>query len=165
MDKLSYLSPKTIVKKSLIHGLGLFASKPIRKGEIVAIKGGYIYGPKIHDKIEAKFGPVDIQIADDFFIGPTKKSEVRSAMIFSNHSCNPKIGVKGQITFVAMRNIKAKEELTHDWAMTDSEEYRMRCNCGAPNCRKIITGNDWKKKDLQTKYHGYFSSYLAAKTK
>jgi SET domain-containing protein len=46
-------------------------------------------------------------------------------MIFSNHSCEPNIGVQGQIVFVAMRDIAAGEELTHDWATTDDEDYRM----------------------------------------
>lgn len=52
-------------------------------------------------------------------------------MIFSNHSCEPNIGVQGQIIFVAMRDIAAGEELTHDWATTDDDNYEMRCHCGA----------------------------------
>jgi hypothetical protein len=37
MPNLSYLSPKTGVKASPIHGSGLFARAFIAKGEIVAI--------------------------------------------------------------------------------------------------------------------------------
>ena len=40
-------------------------------------------------------------------------------MIFSNHSCNPNIGVQAQIVFVALGRIVAGEELTHDWATTE----------------------------------------------
>jgi hypothetical protein len=36
----------------------------------------------------------------------------------------------------------------------------MACNCGAACCRKTITGQDWKSKELQAKYRGYFSWYL-----
>ena len=43
MPSLSYLSPKTTVQESPIESRGLFAIEPIRKGEIVAIKGGYIF--------------------------------------------------------------------------------------------------------------------------
>jgi hypothetical protein len=39
---LSYRSPKTEVKPGSIHGNGLFAKEAIAKGEIVAVKGGYI---------------------------------------------------------------------------------------------------------------------------
>ncbi len=63
--------------------------------------------------------------------------------------------------FVAMRDIPAGEELTHDWAMTDNDDYSVECNCGARNCRKTLTGKDWQKPELQKKYAGYFSAYLA----
>jgi hypothetical protein len=62
-----------------------------------------------------------------------------------------------------MRNIRAGEELTHDWAMTDDDDYSMHCNCGAPKCRGTITGKDWQRADLQRKYAGYFSWHLAEK--
>ena len=84
-------------------------------------------------------------------------------MIFSNHSCDPNIGVRGQIIFVAMRDIADGEELTHDWATTDDDAYEMECRCNAPNCRKIITGQDWRKKELQEKYRGFMSWYLQEK--
>ena len=77
----------------------------------------------------------------------------------------PNIGVQGQIVFVAMRDIAAGEELTHDWATTDDEDYRMECRCGAATCRKIITGKDWQKPELQEKYAGYMSWYLAERIK
>jgi hypothetical protein len=68
--------------------------------------------------------------------------------------------VKGQIVFVAMRDIEPGEELTHDWATTDDDAYEMECNCGADNCRNVVTGQDWRRKDLQEKYRGYMSWYL-----
>ena len=77
-----------------------------------------------------------------------------------NHSCSPNVGVRGQISFVAMRNIKAGEELTLDYAMTDDDEYEMPCHCGAPDCRKMVTGRDWQLPELQRKYDGFFSDYL-----
>jgi hypothetical protein len=39
----------------------------------------------------------------------------------------------------------------------------MACNCGAAGCRKIITGRDWMRTDLQEKYKDYFSWYLERK--
>lgn len=35
-------------------------------------------------------------------------------MLYTNHSCEPNIAIQGQIVFVAMREIAAGEELTHD---------------------------------------------------
>lgn len=86
-------------------------------------------------------------------------------MIFSNHSCDPIIGVQGQIVFVAMRDIQAGEELTHDWATTDDDDYAMECRCGAPNCRKVVTGQDWRRKNLQEKYKNYIAWHLAERLK
>ena len=81
-------------------------------------------------------------------------------MIHLNHSCDPNVGVQGQIAFVAMRDIAADDELTVDYAMTDDEAYEMECNCGSPRCRKVITGQDWTRRDLQRRYDGYFSWFI-----
>jgi len=42
MPARSHLSPKVVVKASRIHGRGLFAREPIRKGGIVCVKGGHV---------------------------------------------------------------------------------------------------------------------------
>jgi uncharacterized protein len=164
MRPLSYLSPKTEVRESKIHGRGLFAIADIAKDEIVAVKGGHIVDEKIlRKKITPVLGPVEIQIGDDLFIAPVTKEERELSMLYSNHSCDPNLGVRGEITFVAMRDICAGEELTHDWAMTDDDDYSIECNCGAPDCRKTLTGKDWQRPDLHERYAGYFSAYLAHK--
>ena len=164
MVPLSYLSLKTEVRDSKIHGRGLFALADIAKGEIVAVKGGHIVdGKTLREKITPRFGPVEIQIGDDLFIAPVTEEERELSMLYLNHSCDPNLGVRGEITFVAMRDIRSGEELAHDWAMTDDDDYSVECNCGAPGCRKTLTGKDWQRPDLQERYAGYFSAYLARK--
>ena len=165
MANLSYLSPKVIAKESLIHGKGLFAIEPITKGEIVCVKGGYIFNRQTLRSMPEWFRAAEIPITEDLFIGPLKEEEREGSMIFSNHSCEPNIGVQGQIIFVAMRDIEAGEELTHDWATTDDGDDEMECNCGTASCRKILTGQDWRRRDLQEKYSGYMSWYLVEKIK
>lgn len=163
MPNLSYLSPKATVKPSPIQGRGLFAVEPIQKGEIVCVKGGAIFDRQTLNQVSELLGPAEIQIAEDLFIGPLHEVEREGSMIFSNHSCEPNIGVQGQIVFVAMRDILAGEELTHDWATTDDDSYEMQCNCGAETCRRVLTGQDWRRQDLQEKYRGYMSWYLQEK--
>ena len=161
---LSYLSPKTEVHESNIHGRGLFAIANIAKGERIAVKGGHIVDKKVLcEKIAPRLGPVEIQIDDDLFIAPVTEEERELSMLYLNHSCNPNLGLRGENTFVAMRDIRAGEELTHDWAMTDDDDYSFECNCGARDCRKTLTGKDWQRPDLQKRYAGYFSAYLARK--
>ena len=160
--RLSYRSPKTEVRASQIHGRGLFAIADIAKDEIVAVKGGHIiHRETLREKVTPRLGPVEIQIDMDLFIAPLTQEEREGSMLYSNHSCNPNLGMRGEITLVAMRDIRAGEELTHDWAMTDDDEYSVECKCGAANCRKIVTGKDWQRPDLQKSYAGYFSAYLA----
>jgi len=164
MIPLSYRSPKTEVRESKIHGRGLFAVADVANNEIVAIKGGHIVDRKtLREKITPALGPVEIQIDDDLFIAPVAEQERELSMLYSNHSCEPNLGVRGEITFVAMRDISAGEELTHDWAMTDDDDYSVECNCGAASCRKILAGKEWQRADLQKRYAGYFSAYLARK--
>ncbi|HJQ70487.1 MAG TPA: SET domain-containing protein-lysine N-methyltransferase [Blastocatellia bacterium] len=163
MANLSYISPKAVVKQSPIQGRGLFAREVINKGEIVCIKGGRIFDRQTLRQVQESLGPAEIQIAEDLFIGPLSGDEREGSMIFSNHCCDPNIGVQGQIIFVAMRDIEAGEELTHDWATTDDDDFEMECNCGAQSCRKVVTGQDWRRKDLQEKYRDYMSWYLRQK--
>jgi uncharacterized protein len=166
MMALSYRSPKTQVRESKIHGHGLFAKADIAKDEIVAVKGGHIVDREtLRREITPRLGPVEIQIDDDLFIAPVSEEERDGSMLYSNHSCDANIGMRGEITFVAMRDIRAGEELAHDWAMTDDDDYSVECKCGAPNCRKILTGKDWQRPELQKRYAGYFSTYLEERIK
>ena len=164
MMRLSYLSQKTEVCESEIHGRGLFATAGIAKGEVVAVKGGHIVDREtLRREITPKLGPVEIQIGDDLFIAPVTDDERELSMLYSNHSCDANLGMRGEITFVAMRDIRAGEELTHDWATTDDDDYSIACKCGSAKCRRTLTGKDWQRPELQKRYAGYFSSYLAEK--
>lgn len=161
----SYLSPKTKVQKSKVEGQGLFAIRPIKKGEIVAIKGGHIFDRKTLNKIESEIDNAHHQIEENFFIGPLKKSEIKENKCFLNHSCDPNLGMRGDIIWVALRDIKSGEELTFDYAMTDFNLGSMKCTCDTKKCRKIIKGDDWKKPELQKRYEGYFAAFLQSKIK
>lgn len=163
MANLTYRSPKTEVRQSPIHGQGLFAREPIAQNEIVAVKGGYILSQQQWAEIEPVLGSAEIQIADDLFIAPVQKDHREGAMLYTNHSCDPNIAIQGQVVLVAMRDIAANEELTHDWATMDDLDYEIRCNCGSSNCRGTITGKDWMKKDLQEKYKGWFCWFIQRK--
>ena len=163
MSDLTYRSPKTEARESRIHGRGLFAKAAIAQGEVVAVKGGYIVSKARWTELEGELGSAEIQIAEDLFIAPVQKDHREGSMLYSNHSCEPNIGIQGQIVFVAIRDVAAGEELTHDWATTDDLEYEMECHCGTRSCRGVIRGKDWMKKDLQEKYKGWIAWFLQRK--
>jgi hypothetical protein len=67
---------------------------------------------------------------------------------------------------VALEDIQIGEEISYDYAMSDSDAYdEFVCECKSSNCRKLVTGKDWTKPNLQKKYDGFFSSYLQQKIK
>jgi SET domain-containing protein len=160
----SYISPKAIKgTPSSIHGRGLIAREPIGKGEIVAIKGGHIVDSPTFEALDPALQNSDIQIADGFHIVALESEEYEGVMLFLNHSCEPNVGVAGNVVFVAMRDIQHGEELTTDYALFDDYDGEMTCECGHPNCRRVISGKDWQRPELQARYAGYFSWYLQAK--
>ena len=159
----TYLSPKTRVAPSPIEGKGLFARRRIRKGEVVAIKGGHVYDARTLARVKRRVAASYIQVTDGFFVGAMTGREVRRNKMFINHSCAPNLGIRGQVMFVALRDIRAGEELTYDWAMEENSAARTVCRCGAPRCRGVLTGRDWRIPRLQRRYRGYFSSYLEDK--
>ncbi len=161
----SYRSPKTEVRgSSKIEGKGVFAQELIRKGEIVAIKGGYIFDSKEYEKLDEPARHYCLQIEDNFFLGSRTKEEIEDNALFINHSCDPNVGFDGQITYVALRDIKAGEELCHDYAMCfTGRNLEFECNCGLKNCRGKVTDNDWKLKELQERYGNHFALFILRK--
>ncbi len=157
----SVLSNKVEIRINSLNGKGIFAKENIKKGEIVFIKGGHIL---TRDEIFSS-GVINsyFPISDEYFLGATNKDEEDQIKLYQNHSCNPNVGLHGEITFIAMRDIEKDEELTVDYAFIDNEDYSFECTCGSNNCRKIITGFDWKIKELQDKYYEYFAQYLKDK--
>ncbi len=165
MDAIkSYRSPKVEVRnKSKIAGRGIFAKTKIRKGEVIAIKNGYILTKKEFNELSFECKQYCLQIEDKFFLGPKNKSETQENAININHSCEPNIGFSGTNVYVSMRDINPNEELTHDYAMcfTDMKHFSdINCNCGSKNCRKKLKSDDWKNKKLQRKYKGYFAAFI-----
>ena len=159
----SYRSVKTEIRISTTQGRGLFAREQISEGEIVSVRGGHILTRQVEEQIQKPVGYWGYPIADDLVLAPLTVEEVESVMMFLNHSCEPNVGILGQIIFVAMRNIASDEELTIDYAMFGANKEPMPCNCQSDLCRGLITDLDWKIEHLQAKYRKYFSSYIQLK--
>ncbi len=156
----SWLNP--LLEERKVNGAehGVFATGNVGVGSLLAIFGGVIMlcseEPDFPDGIK----DLALQIHEKFVIGAKDSSEVESADFF-NHSCDANAGFQGQIVLVALRDIKVDEEICFDYAMAVSVPgYRFDCRCGSKNCRGTITGEDWKRPDLQKRYAGYFQWYL-----
>src|SRR5262245_24812409 len=148
----SYRSPKTSVRPSRIIGRGLFADAPISVGEIVCVKGGHLVSKAEFANFKHVANEAELQIADDLFLTPKTEAEFENLMMFLNHSCEPNVGIQGQIVFVALRAIAAGEELTLDYATIERPAEPMACRCGAGCCRGLTTGQDWRHPESRRNY-------------
>jgi len=159
----SFTSNKTEIRKSKKQGRGFFAIDDIRKDEILAIRSGHIVQLDEAIRLDKEVGDFSLQISDDHFLCPKTKEELDNIALYINHSCDPNVGMDGQINYASMRDIKAGEELCLDYAMAMTTDYSLECNCGSDNCRGKITGSDWKNKKLQKKYGHYFAAFILKK--
>lgn len=141
----SYISPKLKVKKISKTEKGVFAVKPIRKGEILAITGGLVI--PYHRVVRL---PKDIKkycyyLENDFYICPFNKRK-KSPDLYFNHSCDPNTGGEDNaLTTVAIKKIKKGEEVTYDYRKDywkrDNRQNPPRsfhCRCGSKNCAGIV---------------------------
>lgn len=75
---------------------------------------------------------------------------------YFNHSCDGNLGFDDQGDFVARKYIAAGDELAYDYGLAESNPaFRMSCNCGKSNCRKIVTGNDWRDEEFRRRNMKY----------
>lgn len=159
-----YRSPKIEVRKSTIHGRGLFAKEHIHKGELISIQTGHVIQKNDLGQIEKTAGSYWFQIRDNFYLSPLTPQEANETALYINHSCDPNAGVDGDIGLIAIRDIQPNEEICYDYSMDTSDpEYSFRCTCKSSMCRKTVTGNDWKDKNLQKRYGYHFAWYLLKK--
>jgi hypothetical protein len=157
----SYLSSKLEGRpKANGSGNGVFALQALSKGELIAVFGGVVYEWDTFIHFPERERSLSIQFEDDLFLVPNPIGEGD----YFNHSCNPNAGFSGQIGLVAMRDIQPGEEVCFDYAMSDSVPYdEFDCRCGQPNCRRQISGNDWKQAELQKRYAGFFAPHIQRK--
>jgi uncharacterized protein len=145
---------KIYVGKSTISGKGLFAGESIKKGEMVFIMKGKILKINSRNKKRIIALPNPVGIDKDMWIDPAEP------YVNLNHSCNPNMGVKGKVTFIALRKIKKGEEVTFDYSISEDSSWEMKCNCGSKNCRKIIRSIRYLPKECYNKYMPYIPSYF-----
>lgn len=163
LNSESYVSPKVEKRKITGRGFGLFAKEIIFKGEIVSISGGVVITKSQFDELKKYSLDYAYQIADNLYICPLNPTDPSDDWRM-NHCCEPNCGLDGNTMFVAIKTIQPNEELTYDYCMTETDsDYTIDLSCGQSTCRKKLTGDDWKKSELQNKYKKYFSSYIKNK--
>ncbi len=139
--------------------MGVFATEPIDAGTTVAAFGGIVVDGAELRALGDGVCHHALQIDDDLFLASVPPFDPADLV---NHSCDPNCGIVGSVLMVTRRPVAAGEELCFDYAMTDSDGYdEFECRCETNECRGVVRGTDWKRSDLQERYAGWFSAYLA----
>jgi len=123
-----------LVRRSELHGNGVFARRLIAAGAPVVLQQGIpLETEELKEDIKAiQVGPRAWLLADPE--NPHESDEI-------NHSCDPNLGfLDGSLMLYAIRDILPGEEVTFDYAsaMADPHFHVNPCRCGAANCRKEI---------------------------
>ena len=114
------------------HGLGLHASTDILAGSSVITFTGQVL---CLDDVLAS----DRDECYPMQIGRLTYLDLDGPCRLINHNCLPNAGLRSDRILIALRNIKAGEEICYDYSTTMSERrWSMQCRCGAPNCRGTI---------------------------
>lgn len=134
------------VRRSGVHGKGVFALRPLKKGEVVIE-----YKGEVIDWQEAlRRHPHDPKDPDHTFYFHVDEKNVIDAKYggnaarWINHACAPNCEadeVDGRIFIKTLRAIKPGEELFYDYGLIIDEKYtpklkkQFACHCGAKSCR------------------------------
>ena len=142
------------------RGEGLFAREPIGAGEPIVEWTGRVLTLAQWQRAPRRIRENSVQIGNDAYLVPDRLAPGDHV----NHGCEPNAGLRGDRTLVAMRDIAAGEEIGYDYAMSDGSPYdEFDCRCGTASCRGRVSGDDWRRPELQQRYRGWFSPYLAAR--
>ena len=125
---------------------------------MVAVWGGRSVGRAAAEAIIPDLRRYIVQVEEEQFLAPLEPIDAAELI---NHCCQPTCGLSGQIALVALRRIQPGEEITFDYATTDSSAFlEFPCGCAKRPCRQKVTSTDWQRPDVRTINRGHFSPYL-----
>ncbi|MDO8361779.1 MAG: SET domain-containing protein [Actinomycetota bacterium] len=156
----SYFTPKarTVL---LGAGRGSITIEPVAAGEVVAAFGGRCMTRAEFELLPTSQQVRSIQIEEHLFLAGSPEPEPAD---FINHACDPTCGLRGSSVLVALRDLAVGEPITYDYATSDGCDYdEFECSCSSTLCRGKVTGNDWMLPELQLRFRGSFSPYLATR--
>ena len=145
------------MRRSGIHGRGVYARQAIAEGETIIEYVGEIIS---WAEAQARH-PHDAADPNHTFYFHMDETRVIDALVggnssrWINHSCDGNCEADeqgGRIFIRALRNIAAGEELHYDYGLIIDERYTPKlkaeypCLCGAANCRGTLLAPKRKRK-------------------
>lgn len=128
-EHTAYLPTDAELKKMNTEecGVGIFAQRYFRRGELI---GTFLAEHTTKILQHSLQQSPTVQLHDPHFVG------------FLLHSCSPNVVLDmHQQKVFCIQDIETNSPLTMDYASTEDQLYlQFACGCGAPNCRKWISG-------------------------
>lgn len=133
---MRWLHPHLVPGETGGYGQGVFASAPIRKGEILHVLDGARISVR---EVVARSLRGEEGYDDPLQVGRRTYLDLDDASHLFNHGCDPTAGLRKTSELFALRDIRAGEQVTYDYSMTVAPtDWAMSCACGARRCRKIV---------------------------
>ena len=134
------------VRRSDVHGLGVFAAKRIPKGARII---EYVGERVSHDEADRRYEEKDANDSHTFLFIVDSKTVIDAGVDgndarFFNHSCDPNCEStveKRRVYIEAIRDIESGTELTYDYQIQredddpDNIDEVFACRCGFAKCR------------------------------
>jgi SET domain-containing protein len=117
-------------------GLGLFATKPIKRAAYIATYRGRRITTEEADRREALGARYMFELSKRWTIDGSPRWNVAR---YINHSCRPNakpIGRNGGIVIVALRRIEPEEEITYDYGKEYLKFFLETGGCRCAACRR-----------------------------
>jgi len=145
------LLPAVVVRRSVVHGRGVFAVHAIPKGSrIIEYTGERIS----HAKADRRYSKQHETSAHTMLFAVDANTVIDATQIggrarWINHSCKPNcetVAEDGRIFIEAIRPIRAGQELSYDYNLILEERHspqRKRvhpCYCNTADCRGTLLG-------------------------
>jgi uncharacterized protein len=139
-------APIIKVRRSKVHGRGVFAVQPIKKGTRII---EYLGERVSHKEADRRYDDKDAFDSHTFLFGIDKQTVIDAGVDgndarFINHSCDPNcesVIEKKRVFIEAIRNIAPGEELAYDYQIQREKDdppdvdQVFACRCGAKKCR------------------------------
>lgn len=133
------------MKGNAISGFGIYASRPLRKGDIIFQGEGRSHRlvskrfveEHWNEAQQLQFRRYAYAVSDEVYV---LWDDEPSAWAPQNHSCDANTGWDG-LNVVALRAVKRNEELTLDYTQfLDDTMEPFQCSCGSVKCRGLVSG-------------------------
>lgn len=172
LDGRVFAAPDGVVLRPGPYGLGLYATRAVRAGEVIYSSGWFTVPDEPHAyralaEVDGEVREVEVTTVHSVKYGDTRTFDIPGC--FMNHACEPTsisidriVGDGHEVTVydqVALRDLVPGDPITCDYTLFDwdCDGHQFACGCGASRCYGDIAGFAGLTEDRQRELEGRIS--------